>query len=400
MSLTSELRSSRPATSALKNPLQRRAGPLTLDVVRSVEEFHALEPWWDLLVESCATRSPFLRWDYVRLWWEECRESDAQLAIGVLRDVEGVPQAIAPLMLTSVRESGRRHLRHLTFLAGVGHAHGERLDFIVPEGRESEMMPQLGRVFACLRGECDTVRLNHLPEESPTVPHVCAALEQHFEGTCVLNRNVCRKIQLPATWDEFEKRQSANWRSKIRRCSRAFTGERGGRLLFGGLDMPVEQSLDVLRHLHGLHWAPGVSTFLEDHSWSFHQRLVRHWMPGGRICMPLLAAEDRPTAVLYGLVERGEFFMYQMGWDQAFARFSMGHLIISRSVDHTIRRGLSTFDMLPGDYEYKTHWCESARWLLDLEAHNPRSWKALAFRTLRAARRLARGSTTTPVDPS
>jgi hypothetical protein len=44
--------------------------------------------------------------------------------------------------------------------------------------------------------------------------------------------------------------------------------------------------------------------------------------------------------------------------------------------------------MLPSDYEYKRQWCDGARWLLDLEAFNPASWRAAVFRTLRALRRL------------
>jgi CelD/BcsL family acetyltransferase involved in cellulose biosynthesis len=67
-----------------------------------VAGFHALQPFWDALVGQMHTRSPFLRWDWMRLWWEECRQ-EARLAVAVLRDAEGVPQAIAPLMLA--RES-------------------------------------------------------------------------------------------------------------------------------------------------------------------------------------------------------------------------------------------------------------------------------------------------------
>jgi|GEM_PF-1809843 len=157
---------------------------LMLDIIRDQDGFYALEPFWDTLVDQMAIRSPFVRWDWMRLWWEECG-AGAQLALAVLRDVEGIPQAIAPLMLARENDRARRHLVTLAFLGGFGPAHGERLDFIVPAGHEDELTPQLCRVFTLLRDECDLVRLSFLPQESPNTPHIFAALEG---GVCPRRR--------------------------------------------------------------------------------------------------------------------------------------------------------------------------------------------------------------------
>ncbi len=376
------------ASESSTKPIHRRAGPLTLDIVRSHEEFLCLSQWWDALVDQCATRSPFMRWDWVSLWWSECRAPDAQLVIGVLRDVEGVPQAIAPLMFSSVMQPARKHLRHLTFLAGVGDAHGERLDFIVPAGFEDEMTPQLCRIFSLVKHECDTVRLNHLPEESANTPHIQRALKTHFSHASVLNRNPCSYIELPATWREYEERHSSAWRSKIRRHSNTFDTLHGGVFRMGGTDTTIPQALEDLKRLHAVHWPEGISSFLTPPSWSFHQRLAARWLPANRAIIPMLVSCDRAVAVLYGFIERGEFFQYQMGWDQAFAKISIGRLIIRHSIDLSIKQGLHVHDMLPGEHPYKRHWCESSRCLLDLEAHNPASWRAHAFHAMRAARRL------------
>jgi CelD/BcsL family acetyltransferase involved in cellulose biosynthesis len=382
-----------------RQPFRRRRTPLMLDIVRTQEDFLALNTWWDALVDQCEMRSPFLRWDYMCLWWSECRENDARLAVGVLRDAEGVPLAIAPLMLTSVRDAGRRCLRHLSFLAGLGHAHGERLDFIVPAGEEGELTPRLCRVFDLLRDECDTVRLNHLPEESPNTPHIRAALEEHFDRACVLNRHASRFIRLPASWEAYEKRHTSDWRSKLRRRCKAFIHEHAGSVALGGVDLTIQQSLDELHRLHLMQWPEGVSSFLTEVSWRFHQRLARRWMPDQHAVMPMLASDGRVVAAMYGFIERGEFFQYQMGWDQDFSRLSIGRLVIRWCIDYTIQRGLVVHDMLPGDYQYKKQWCESSRWLLDLEAHNPRSWKARAFHALRAARRMLPRGPNPPHDP-
>ncbi|MCF7789174.1 MAG: GNAT family N-acetyltransferase [Prosthecobacter sp.] len=374
-------------------------GVLTLDIVRDEAGFHALQPFWDTLVEQMATRSPFVRWDWMSLWWEECRK-EARLVIGVLRDAEGMPQAIAPLMLASEPDSVRKHLVTLTFLAGFGEAHGERLDLIVPAGREDELTPQLCRVFKLLQPECDNVRLNHLPEESPNKPHLLAVLEEAFCHAGVLNRHAGRFIHLPASWEDYEARHSSKWRNLLRRGLRSFTAEHAGKATHAGERMSIAEAMKEFRVLHGMQWEEGVSSFTTEASWRFHQRLAARWLPQQRAWMPLLEADGKLIAALYGFVEREQFFHYQSGWERSLAKISPGKLVIRWSIECCIQRGLRVYDMLSSDYEYKRQWCDGARWLLDLEAFNPASWRGTAFRTLRALRRWLPGRTSATVTVS
>ncbi|OYW74537.1 MAG: hypothetical protein B7Z37_17470 [Verrucomicrobia bacterium 12-59-8] len=333
-----------------------------------------------------ATRSPFLRWDWLSLWWEECR-NEARLVIGVLRDAEGVPHAIAPLMLASETVHARKHLVTLSFLAGFGEAHGERLDLIVPAGQEDELTPKLCHVFKLLRHECDNVRLNHLPEESPNTPHLLAVLKEVYSRASVLNRQASRFIHLPASWEEYEARHNSKWRNVLRRRRRAFTAEHAGSATLAGERMSVPEAMKEIRVLHAMQWPTGVSSFTTDSSWRFHQRLAERWMPQQRTWMPILEADGKVMAALYGFVEREQFFQYQTGWEQALCKISPGKLVMRWAIDCCIQRGLQVYDMLPSDYEYKRHWCDGVRWLLDLEAFNPASWRATAFHSLRTLRR-------------
>ena len=379
------LRSSPPRHLAPPLVAGPRRGALTLDIVRDEAGFYALQPYWDTLVEKMATRTPFLRWDWLSWWWEECRK-EAQLAIAVLRNAEGVPEAIAPLMLACEQDHARQHLVTLTFLGGFGDAHGERLDLIVPAGLENEFTPQLCRVFKLLRDECDNVRLNHLPEESPNTRHILAVLTEAYSCAGILNRQTCRFIHLPAAWEEYEARHHSNWRNLLRRRRKAFA-EHAGLATHAGERISFNAAMAELRQLHAMQWPKGVSSFTTDSSWRFHQRLAARWLPQQRALMPILEAEGKVIAALHGFVERDEFFQFQTGWDQAFAKISPGKLVMSWAVEGSIRRGLRVHDMLPSDYEYKRQWCDGARWLLDLEAFNPASWRATVFHALRTARR-------------
>lgn len=378
-------------TSTLPRPgLARVARSMAaLEIVRDEAGFRALEPFWDALVEQMATRSPFLRWDWISLWWEECRPKDARLAIGVLRDKEGVPMAIAPLMLAREPDHARRHLVALGFLAGFGEAHGERLDLIIPAGREAELAPRLCAVFKMLRHECDVVRLNHLPLESPGYPHLFAALKAGYKHAGVMNRHACRFTRLPATWEEYEARHSGTWRNQLRRRRRAFhESPAGGRTSLTGEHLSSTEAMRRLGELHAMNWPEDVSTFLTPASWRFHRRLAERWLPQQRAIMPLLESGGEVIAAIYGFIERDEFFQYQMGWSPACSRLSPGRLVIRACIEASIQRGLRVHDMLPSDYEYKRQWCPDVRWLVDLEGCNATSWRASAFHALRRLRRL------------
>ena len=149
----------------------------------------------------------------------------------------------------------------------------------------------------------------------------------------------------------------------------------------------MHDAMNELRVLHAMQWPYGISSFTTEASWRFHQRLAALWLPQQRTLMPMLEVEGRVVAVLYGFVERDEFFQFQTGWERSMAKVSPGRLVIRWGIDCCIRRGLRVYDLLPSDYEYKRQWADAARWLLDLEAFNPASLRATVFDTLRTLRR-------------
>lgn len=374
-------------TSSLsRSPMPARREALTLEIIRDEAGFHALEPFWDTLVDQMATRTPFVRWDWVSLWWEECRD-DAKLAIIVLRGHGGVLQAIAPLMLAREQDQARRHLVTLAFLGGFGEARGERLDFIVPAGREDELAPQLCQAFKELRPECDVVRLNALPQESGNTPHILAALGDNFIRAGVLNRHGSRFITLPGTWGEIEARHSSSWRGNLRRNCRTFEKDHGGVVTMSGDHRPHLEAFERMRCLHDANLPAEASTFTTPSSLRFHRRLAGKWLPEGRAILPLLESQGIVVSAIYGFIDRGEFFLYQMGWDDTLARLSPGKMAMRWSIINAMQRHARVYDMLPGEYEYKRQWGDSTRWVLDLEAANPSSWRASVFHALRTVRR-------------
>lgn len=356
------------------------------EIIRDAAGFRALQPFWDALLDQCATPTPFLCWDWVSFWWDHC-PGEFDLTIGVIFNASGEPEAIAPLIIGQEAEGPRRHLRQLGFINGLGSLQGERLDFIVKRGREAELTPVLCEIFTDLRGEWDVVRLNKVPEESPNYPHLYAALEACGRGAGVLNHTECRFIQMPKTWGEYEAGQSGNWRRKMRKRWEVLTGEMGGQLRTAGRDLPAGEAMADFLVLHAQHWPAEVSSFLREPSISLHRKFAAQWISQGRAFLPCLEAGGRIIAGIYGLACGEDLLQYQLGWHPEYARIGLGNLSMKWSVETAMANGFSRYDMLPGDYEYKHSWCTSSRKVADLECFHPLRAKAAVFQALRSLKR-------------
>ena len=359
---------------------------MKLEIIRDDAGFQALQPFWDHLLEQSATPTPFLRWDWVSLWWQECRQHFS-LAIGVVRDAAGAPEGIAPLVIGHETEGARRHLRQMGFINGLGPLQGERLDFLVQRGREEIVTPLLIGVFRECESEWDVLRLNKVPEESPNYPLLLNALAACGRDSGVLNRTECIFIDLPSTWEDYEAQFSGDRRRKSRRLWRILTEEMGAIPRVAGRDYPAEQAFDEFAELHALNFPVGVSSFLREPSLRLHRQLARLWMPQGRIVLPCIEHEGRLIAGIYGLMAGGEFMQYQLGWNPAHARIGLGNLAMRWAVEHAMSKGLKRYDLLPGAHSYKRSWSSSARFVVDLEAFHHQRPRAVLFKLLRSIKR-------------
>lgn len=359
---------------------------LHLDVVRDEAGFHALAPYWDGLLARCATRTPFLTWDWVSLWWEEYR-SEFQPAIGVLRDENHIPLAIAPLVLGRPHEGARRHLRHITFLGGLGEITSEGMDFLVPRGREDTFTPLLCETFIRLRGRWDSATLSMLREDSPNIPHLLRALGGFGSGASIVGRSPSHFITLPESWEAIEGAHSANWRSNHRRKWKKMTGHHAGRPLVGGKDLPAAEAFEALLALHSKRWCERESMFLRDHAKNFHRKLTARWVPQGRMSINVLELDGEPGAATYCFNHDGRAWFYQAGWKADYGDISIGKMAIAWAVQCAIQLGLRDFDFLPGNQPYKQEWSNRVHHVVDIEAFNPLSPRAAIFRALRYCRR-------------
>jgi CelD/BcsL family acetyltransferase involved in cellulose biosynthesis len=360
---------------------------LTLEIIRDEASFLALEPHWKALLQLSAITTPFLTWEWTRLWWQHYREL-FRLRIGVLRKASGQVEAIAPLVLGHDQTGPRRHLRHLTLLGGLGEVVSEGLDFLIPRGRERELVPQFARLISGLRREWDVVDLPALHEESPNAAPLSRLLELNGRAEQRSAPHNDYVLELSGSWDDVMATVlSGNRRSDYRSKWKKLMANHAGKALVGGRDMPVNEAMESLIGLHRQRFEQVDSSFVSDRALSFHRQLAREWMPEGKVMISMLHAEDRPAAARYGYIHDGRYWDYQSGFDDRFEKVSVGNLNLGWAIQNAIERGLTEYDHLAGEQPYKQVWSTRVRRLLHLECLNPSSPKALLFMLTRFLKR-------------
>lgn len=364
---------------------------LRLEIIRSETAFLALEPHWRALLEQSAVTTPFLTWDWARLWWRHYRELFS-LRMGVLKDASDQVAAIAPFVIGRDQSGPRRHLRHLTLLGGLGEVVSEGLDFLVPRGREQELLPQFSPLISNLRREWDVVDLPALQESSPNLPHLRRLLEAHGRAEQRSAPHVNHVLALPDTWDELiGKVLSSNRRNDFRSKWKKLMAQHAGQALQGGQDVPVDAAMDSLIDLHRQRFTDVDSSFIADRALAFHHQLARDWMPEGKVMISLLHAEGRPAAARYGFIHNNRYWDYQSGFDERLAALSVGNLNLGWAMQNAIYRELKEYDHLAGEQAYKQVWSSRIDHLLHLECMNPRSPRALLFMLTRHFKRKIKG---------
>lgn len=113
----------------------------------------------------------------------------------------------------------------------------------------------------------------------------------------------------------------------------------------------------------------GWSSHFDQDRLDFHMRLISS-ATDARGPMACVARQgDTVVGVLYGFRFGDTFAYYQTGWSREFVKQSLGSVLVATTMEWAAGEGLSTFDFLRGDDEYKRRFGAEPRtdetWLLD-----------------------------------
>jgi CelD/BcsL family acetyltransferase involved in cellulose biosynthesis len=337
-----------------------------------VPEFAQLEAEWNALLQASGADSLFLTWDWLHTWWTHLRGSRQLYLLTVRSGAELV--ALAPLALAPVRLRRLVPLRNLEFL-GAGTVGSDYLDLIARPGWED----------AALEAISDHVAQKRL------MIRLSERLDPHGWTWREASRDVCPFIRLEGqTWESYLSTLGSAHRYNFQRRLKNLYRRHDVELRRVTSEDERGPALARLVQLHQARWDPrGGSEAFAPGLVSFHEEFTRRALARGWLRLSELRLDGRPVAALYGIRYGRTFSFYQSGFDPAFAKESVGLVLMGVTIRSAIEEGASEYDLLHGDESYKSQWAREVRELAHLELYPPRL-RGFLYQAAGLGRRTAR----------
>jgi CelD/BcsL family acetyltransferase involved in cellulose biosynthesis len=308
-----------------------------------ISGFEAARDEWSELAERSG--SVFATWEWATAWWRHFGDGNEQVLLRCTG--ESRPFAILPLC-----RSRRGPLQILRF---IGYGPGDMLGPVcAPADRQAAGAALRGAVADGSAGRCHVLLAERLP---------VGALGEALGGRR-LQREASPEMEIGGrSWEEFVAAQSRNMKEKLRRNTRKL--EKQHELGFRLCEDPdrLRDDLDTLIRLHRARWGEGEGAFQREAVVAFHHDFAAAALARGWLRLWTMEIDGEPAAAWYGFRFGGAESFYQSGRDPRFDRFSVGFLMLMRTIQAAFEDGLDRYAFLRGDEPYKDRLAEADRGL-------------------------------------
>jgi CelD/BcsL family acetyltransferase involved in cellulose biosynthesis len=303
------------------------------------EPFDRVRGEWEGLLRQAHAPVPFVTPAWQRVWLDHFQDG-RRLQLLTAREGERLV-GVAPLL----RDGDRAEF--------VGHySICDYMDVVVAEGFESQFYVSLLGELA--RDGATLLDLRGVAESSPTVAGVTDAagaagyaLEREREALAPV---VC----LPESWDDFlaglSKKDRHELRRKLRRLDSA-GGDVQLRVLTetaeccGFLDTFFGLMKASSHHKEEFLARPGME--------SFFRTMTQAMADEGLVRFYILTFDAQPVAAVMNFDVAGRLYMYNSGYDPAYAHYAVGLMSKALLMQDAIENGRECVDFLRGDESYK-----------------------------------------------
>ncbi|MEM7013137.1 MAG: GNAT family N-acetyltransferase, partial [Verrucomicrobiota bacterium] len=360
---------------------------LSIDIITDADDFYALEPEWNPLLQRTSANSIYLTYEYMSTWWRNYGDQFQLRLITIRRDQQLL--GIAPLAIGPGPGWLQRHLRHLTFIGVLGDTAAEFLDFIIEPGEESNVVAKIYEaIYEQLGREWDVLYLNLTPAQSPVLAQSMPVISQYRGLAVSMDSSPSPYLPLPNSWEELLDSKSKNFKKQFNNHWNRLHKKHSVENLRAGHEISMDASFDALVSLNRKRWGSDGASFRSKRFNRFHRELAEAFDQLGWLYFRIIKIDGEVAAARFDYVYNNKLWNIQGGWNPKLSQLSLGRLLIGMEMKWCIEQGLSEYDFLAGESTYKRSWATDARTLLNVEVLNPSSWRALAFQEYRILKNL------------
>ncbi len=302
---------------------------------------------WRELLASRPDSAPFVDEEWVAAWSQAFGPREPLLVC----DWEG-GRLVGLGALHSLSESwaGRR----TAVIQSLTNVESSRFEFLSSSGR-LDVQERLWRAL-CAAGQWDVIRVEHVPEDSPTLSAGIAVADALGWNRVVQETLVSPWRPLPrppGAWDDGLKRKfKANLRNRERRLQAL------GAVTFTVAGAGAEQraALATFYAVESSGWKGerGTAIALQESTKAFFDGLQQR--TARDVWIPILSVGGRAAAAQLIRVHGRALFLLKTAYDPAFAPYAPGQLLTARVMRYGLEQGMEALDFLGEDMAWKQDW--------------------------------------------
>ena len=329
---------------------------LQIEAITDLSGFNAIAEEWDGLVDRSGIERLFASHAWLLTWWEAFG-GNQQLHVLVLRNAGQLVGAV-PMMRSKERFYGLK----VDSLQSIYNPHTPRVDFIIAPGWADKVYRSVWN-YLRHRTECELIVFRQVPDGSQTIPSMEAMA--HADGW------LCGQwiappspyIPLNCTHDELLKRLKGGYRYNLRKRY-----ERLGKI--GPIDVEVitgrervrEAMQDGLR-IEAAAWKgdSGTAIASDPAVTDFYIRLAEKKADADQLRLTFLRVGGKRISFSYILCSDNKLYGVKIGYDPEFHTYSPGNMLLNLILQDACPKGLSEYDFLGVNDEWKMDWTDTTR---------------------------------------
>jgi hypothetical protein len=313
-------------------------------------DFDNLSIVWNQMLDNSITDVPFLRHEFLSLWWETLGGGEwdsGELFIGLGRDEVGEVIGIAPFFRP---EEGGDYPR-LMFLGSIEIS--DYLDLIIPKPHLDEFIEVLFQSLEVLdRKDWVNLDLYNVPDWSPSVEVLTESAKKRGWKVSREIYQPCPMIILPASWEDYlsgiKKKQRHEMRRKLRRAE---SYPEPVRFHIVSKEDDLEEVIEA--YLQLMSYDTRKQDFLSAPMRSNIRSLIRMGVQKEYLLLVFLYVGDTPVAAYVHFDYGNRIWVYNSGINPKYLDISPGWVLLGKTIQWGIEHGREALDFMRGDEVYK-----------------------------------------------
>ena len=229
----------------------------------------------------------------------------------------------------------------------------------------------------------DLLQIDRIPEN---VPYEVFNLNNNMS---FLGEKEAYAAELPANWEEYQKRLTSKIKSDSRRQQKRLAEL--GKLRFEILNINSEEAKPLIKLFFAqkqdrYHSMGAKDIFSAETTKAFYSAMPKNLGKKAKIHFSVLWLDDRVLSTHWGAYDNERFYFLMPTFSHYWRRFSPGRLLMEHLLRWSIEKKLKCFDFTVGGEEYKKEWCNKRTNLYEIV--QPRNKKGLFFVWLLLTKRL------------